>query len=235
MKPLAPKGSLARRTWPVACLLALSACGATHIGESLAPDPYGWEGEGRIIRHPTPPLSPELSRGLQEATRGAVYFGALHVNPDTDRYFFARNWNALAAAIDVTRAQCQAASAEGRCILAATIVPARLSPDTQAAEGFGVSTLHRYSLIYRSQQARRGQWGAFAVAGTSASGIALDQPDRQAAEKQALANCQAFVTTEMATFAPAAQAVVRIKGYDRCRVVDVVGPLTPPRTRSPGA
>jgi hypothetical protein len=209
--------------------LALSACGATHIGEDLASDPHGWEGEGRVIRQASVPLSRELTRGFKEATRGAVYFGAIHINPETDRYFYARNWNSLAAAIDVTRAQCEDVSTRGRCILAATVVPARLRPETTSAEGFGVSTLHRYRLIYRSQHARRGQWGAFAYAALSASGIALDQPDRAAAEALAAANCEAFVKAEMARFSPSAQQVVRNKGYDRCRVVDVVGPLTPPR------
>jgi hypothetical protein len=114
-----------------ACLL-LAGCDVNWEGRALPDDPYGWNGAGKVVTQAAINADRELQRGQAEATRGAVYFGAFHVDRATSRYAYARNWNSLEAAISVSAAVC-ASAAGRRCVLAAFVLPDGMPPDTRGA------------------------------------------------------------------------------------------------------
>jgi hypothetical protein len=204
-----------------ACLL-LAGCDVNWEGRALPDDPYGWNGAGKVVTQAAINADRELQRGQAEAIRGAVYFGAFHVDRATSRYAYARNWNSLEAAISVSAAVC-ASAAGRRCVLAALVLPDGMPPDTRRAKGFSVQTLQQFRLLYADVQ-RPGLWGAYAISPLAAQGFSAQEPTEEAARSTAHRNCREKLQAELERLGPAGASAARRGGYDRCEVVHVTRP-----------
>ncbi|MFD1195707.1 hypothetical protein ACFQ3C_13615 [Seohaeicola saemankumensis] len=206
----------------VGVLLLLAGCTMTLEDRELPQDPYGWHGAGKIVTLANIGDSAELRRGYAEMARGAVYFGALHIDPVSARYAYARNWNSIEAAITVSAAVC-ARDAGRPCTLAALALPDPLPPGTRRARGFSVQTLHQFRLLYADVQ-KQGLWGAYAISPLAAQGFSAQEPSEAAARQTALQNCTFRLEAELTQIGPTGAAAARKAGLDRCEVVHVSTP-----------
>ncbi|MCW3781916.1 hypothetical protein [Defluviimonas salinarum] len=211
------------RVLSAVCALALLAgCQASPEGRALPDDPYGWHGSGKIVRLAELGDSAELRRGFAEMSRGEVYFGALHVDRESERYAYTRSWNSIEAAISVSAAVCSSKSGRA-CQLAALALPAALPPDTRRAKGFSVQTLNQFRLLYAKVQ-KPGLWGAYAIAPMAAQGFSAQERTEEDATRGALKDCEFRLEAELARIGPAGAAAARRAGFARCEVVHITSP-----------
>jgi hypothetical protein len=211
-----------RLGFALSALMLCKACGVPLEGYAVPPDPNGWNGEGGFIQFEFPEGSRELSEGFRRASEGEAYFGALHIDRQSERYAYTRNYNSLEAAITVSKLACQA-DAGRSCVLAMLVLPDALPAETRRASGFSVWTYYLYSWSYpRAQEA--GRWGAFAVSGLASSGYSGRFPTEAGAKERALSTCNAAVEKELLEMGSAASIAVRKAGYTRCRIIHVTNP-----------
>ena len=207
----------------IACaLMAFAGCDIGWESRPLPDDPYGWHGRGKTVVLADIGNSADLRHGFAEATRGDVYFGAIHVDRASARYAYARNWNSIDAAISVSAAVC-AGSAGRRCVLAAVVLPESMAPGTRTARGFSVQTLHQFRLRYGDVQ-QPGLWGAYAISPMASQGFSASEPSQDAARRAALQNCRARIGDELARLGPVGASAARRGGFDRCDVVHITQP-----------
>ena len=200
----------------------LTGCGMPLQDQPLPDDPYGWNGSGKTVNLIDLGENTELREGHARMSRGEVYFSALHVDPASARFAYARGWNALEAAIAVSAAVC-AESAGRDCKLAAIVLPVFMPNETRRAEGFSVMDLHRFRWIYYRAQ-KPGLWGAFAISPLSASGLSAQAPSEQTARARALEECRARLEWELGEIGPTGAAAARRGGFVRCEVVHLSRP-----------
>ncbi|MDX5368359.1 MAG: hypothetical protein LPL29_03200 [Alphaproteobacteria bacterium] len=200
----------------------LAGCNVTWDDRKLPEDPYGWNGVGKIVTLIEPGDNPELRSSYARMARGSVYFGALHLDRDSERYAYTRNWNSIEAAIAVSAAVC--AHGAGRpCVLAAMVLPDALPSTTRRAKGFSVQTLNQFRLLYAEKQ-KPGLWGAYAISALASQGFSAQEQTEEGARTSALRNCEFRLKAELVRIGKVGAFAAAEGGFDRCEIVHVTSP-----------
>jgi len=176
-----------------------------------------------IAKVPGVTLGTAQRKALKHYSRKKAYFGAFFVVPDTDHYFWTRNFHSLDTARAAAKQGCEIVSEGKACTLYALLYPKGTDPNTARLEGLSQRTAKEFLNRYPKRQ-KNGKFGAFAINGANGYGVSYGWPNAAEANEAAAAYCNAQSARDLASLGIAGRKWAQSKGLDKCRVIDTHSP-----------
>ena len=203
---------------PLSAALAL-----TLLSAPLAAEPTLFGNKVTMGTVADMPLTAAQKRTLAWYRSNKSYFGAFYVVPDTDHFFWTRNFHSLDTAKAAAKKGCEIVSEGKACALYAVVYPQGTNPNARGVSGLSQPAAKDFQRRYPKQQ-KDGTYGAFAVNRSYSWGVSFGWKTKQEAEAAALSYCKAGSAIELAPLPIEGRKWVKAQGLEACRVVDVRAP-----------
>jgi hypothetical protein len=168
-----------------------------------------------------PDLSPNLRKAYAQFRNDVKYFAAFAVNFETEDWFYIQNFHNLARVKEAAVEGCRQLSQTEGCTLYGVALPKSLSVSATTASGLSLDASEMFKARYAKHR-KPGTYAAFAISGASHQGFGFDYEKREDAADTAIAYCNIGVAKDMAELGPDARKFARARGWDTCKVVDMV-------------